>query len=244
MEFFEHILGEIRNYIGKRNCKSWIMAPSSQTWPSGEGRNVVLSDEMEVELGSPQMDSTSSLLWTEHLDLICDGKITLIGPDIQSSRGKSLPFGKVVLIGVKGLNEDNAYERYKEIEAIRYSLDLRGYMIRAVSQYQREWSRISREAVQNGFSFEVLSAALRNEYLKKDYIHCVEFLFVTSTPEDVRELKEITKNMGRTINALNKMLNEINPDCDECEYNDVCDEVGELKKMKKSRDEKRMKSNG
>ena len=117
-------------------------------------------------------------------------------------------------------------------------------MIRAVSQYQREWSRISREAVQKGFSFEVLGSALREEYLKKSFVHTVEFLFVTSSSEDVGELQEITKNVGRKISALNKMLSEIDPDCDECEYNDVCDEVDGFKDMRKTRDEKRMNTNG
>jgi len=85
---------------------------------------------------------------------------------------------------------------------------------------------------------------LREEYLKKDYIHAVEFLFVTSSAEDVGELQEITRNVGRTISAMNKMLSEIDSDCDECEYNDVCDEVDELKGMKKQRDEKRKKAHG
>ncbi len=67
---------------------------------------------------------------------------------------------------------------------------------------------------------------------------------MTSSAEDVGELQDVTKNVGRAISALNKMLSEIDPDCDECEYNDVCDEVDELKKMKKNRDEKRMNANG
>jgi CO dehydrogenase/acetyl-CoA synthase beta subunit len=117
-------------------------------------------------------------------------------------------------------------------------------MIRAVSQYQREWSRISNEALGNAFSFDILGSALREEYLKKSFVHAVEFLFVTSSGEDVSQLQEITKNVGRTISALNKMLNEIDPDCDECEYNDVCDEVGELKGMRNSRKDKTVKSNG
>jgi CO dehydrogenase/acetyl-CoA synthase beta subunit len=130
------------------------------------------------------------------------------------------------------------------MEAVRYSIDLKGYMIRAVSQYQREWSRISKDALQNGFSFQILGSALRKEYFKKEYVLAVEILLVTSSAEDVGELKEMTKNVGRTINAMNKMLSEIDSDCDECEYNDVCDEVEELKGMKKSRDEKRRETHG
>lgn len=243
MEIFERTFSDIRNYIKSKKTVSFSVTGRNCDWPGGAGRNVVLAEDMAVELGNPQNDSTSSLLRTEHPDGVMEGRITLIGTDIPLCSGSSLPFGKVVLVQVSGFDEDNTYERYKEMEAVRYSIDLKGYMIRAVSQYQREWSRISKEAVQNGFSFEILAEALRNEYLKKDYIHAVEFLFVTSSADDVGELQEITKNVGRKISALNKMLSEIDADCDECEYNDVCDEVEELKGMKKSRDEKRMKKN-
>jgi CO dehydrogenase/acetyl-CoA synthase beta subunit len=243
MELFGETFTDIRNYIEGKNCRSWIATQQKNVWPLGGGRNVVLSDEMAVELGNPQMNSVSCLIWTEKLNLVSDGKISLIGPDIKESNGKSLPFGKIALVGVGGFDEESTYDKYKELEAVRYSLDLKGYMIRAVSQYQREWSRISKEALQNAFSFDILGSALREEYLKKSYVHAVEFLFVTSGAEDVSELQEITKNVGRTISALNKMLSEIDPDCNECEYNDVCDEVDELKGMRKTRDEKRMNAN-
>jgi CO dehydrogenase/acetyl-CoA synthase beta subunit len=235
MELFVDTLIDIRKYLEKKNHRSWSIKEQKKIWPEGKGRNVVLSDDMALELGNPQMNSVSCLLWTQKTDLIQDGKISLIGPDIKESSGKSLPFAKVVLAEVSGFDEETTYDKYKEMEAVRYSLDLKGYMIRATSQYQREWSRISKEAVQNGFSFEVLAEALRNEYLKKDYIHAVEFLFVTSSADDVNELQEITKTVGRKTSALNKMLSEIDPDCDECEYKDVCDEVGELKSMRKTR---------
>jgi CO dehydrogenase/acetyl-CoA synthase beta subunit len=244
MELFEQTFNDIRNYIEGKNCRSWVTTQRKAAWPSGKGRNVVLSDEMAVELGSPQMNSISCLIWTEKTDFVSDGKISLVGSDIKESNGKSLPFGKIVLVGVSGFDEETTYDKYKEMETIRYSLDLKGYMIRAVSQYQREWSRISKEALEKDFSFDVLGSALREEYLKKSYVHAVEFLFVTSSGEDVSQLQEITKNVGRTINALNKMLNEIDPDCDACEYNDVCDEVGELKGMRKSKKENMVNSNG
>lgn len=244
MDLFGETLTDIRQYIEGKNGRSWEIKGQKNDWPSGKGRNVVLSEDMALELGNPQMNSVSCLIWTPKNDLVQDGRISLIGPDIKESGGKSLPFGKIVLAWVSGFDEETTYDKYKDMEAVRYSLDLKGYMIRAVSQYQREWSRISKEAVQNGFSFDVLADALRREYLKKDYIHAVEFLFVTSSADDVGELQEITKNVGRKVSALNKMLSEIDSDCDECEYNDVCDEVDELKSMKKTRDEKRMKTNG
>lgn len=244
MELFGETLSDIRKYLEVKNSQTRLIKTQNNVWPPGRGRNVVLSDDMALELGNPQMNSVSCLIWTQNAGLIHDGRISLLGPDIKESSGKSLPFGKIVLAEVSGFDEETTYDKYKEMETVRYALDLKGYMIRAVSQYQREWSRISREAVQNGFSFEILAGALRNEYLKKDYIHAVEFLFVTSSVGDIGELQEITKNVGRKVSALNKMLSEIDTDCDECEYNDVCDEVDELKGMKKKRDEKRIGTNG
>jgi CO dehydrogenase/acetyl-CoA synthase beta subunit len=243
MELFGETLIDIRKYVQGKNIRSWVINEQKNVWPSGGGRNVVLSEDMALELGNPQMNSVSCLIWTQKAGLIQDGNISLIGRDIKESSGESLPFGKLVLVQVSGFDEETTYDKYKEMESVRYSLDLKGYMIRAVSQYQREWSRISKEAVQNGFSFEILADALRNEYLKKDYIHAVEFLFVTSSADDIGELQEITKNVGRKVSALNKMLSEIDPDCDECEYNDVCDEVGELKSRRNARDDKRMMTN-
>ena len=85
----------------------------------------------------------SCLLWTDDLAAIEDGRITLVGPDFPESQGKSLPFGKVVLAAVDGFTEDNAYDRHKDLDFLRYSIDLKGFMMRSVSQYMREWCRIS-----------------------------------------------------------------------------------------------------
>ena len=64
-------------------------------------------------------------------------------------------------------------------------------------------------------------------------------MFVTSDIADVNELGNITRKVSRTINAMDKMFSEMESDCDECEYNDVCDEVSDLKKMRNARNKKR-----
>lgn len=217
--------------------KSWqVEGPS--TWPDGGNRNVVLSDDMAVELGNPLMESVSCIIWTEDIKAIKDGSITLIGPDIPESKGKSLPFGKIVLVGVNGFNEENTYDRYREMEMIRYSVDLKGYMMRAVSQYQREWSRISKQAVAGGFSFETLGRALMEKFRQKDYIKAIELILVTSSAQDVKVLKKMTSEVSKIISAMDKMAQELSFDCDNCDYSDVCDEVDELKKMKRVLEQK------
>jgi len=81
----------------QRSSISRFASASVIDWPKGEGRNVVLADEVGVELGNPQMASTSALLWTENPDLVSDGKITLIGPDMPSSKGQIFPSERLFL---------------------------------------------------------------------------------------------------------------------------------------------------
>jgi CO dehydrogenase/acetyl-CoA synthase beta subunit len=232
MEVLEKIIDDIHDFLQKKLPYKLSMVSGDLIWPSGEKRNIVLNDDMAVELGNPNMDSLSCIVWSEHANKIRSSHVSVVGPDIPESFGKSLPFGKIVLVAVKGFNEENTYDRYRDMEMIRYSIDLKGYMVRAVSQYQQEWSRISKEAFHKGFSFEILGKALIKEFLKRDYISAVEVIFVTSCSEDVKALKAITSDVRKVIQAMDKMVNELTLDCNGCDYREVCDEVVELKKMK------------
>ena len=120
------------------------------------------------------------------------------------------------------------------MDFLRYDLSLKGYMMRAVSQYMREWSRVSKEAVENGFSFQILGSALLQNLKALDYVSEAEVVFVTSSPEDVRELKKPADRFMKYINAMTKMTEEMDFDCESCEYQDVCNEAEELQGMRKS----------
>lgn len=237
MNLFNDIIGELREYIAKRRLKTGIReeyAANGISWPSAEKGNIVLQAETGLELGNPRDESVSFLVWTNDLSLVHDGLITLVGKEIGDIPEKSRPFGKAVIIGETGFNEQNCYDRYREIEMIRYDLNLKGYMMRAVPQYLREWSRVSKEAIQGGFSLATLGSALIERYREKDYIHAVEILFVNSSSDDVRELKGTGERVMRYINAMNKMVEELSLDCDSCDYSDVCNEVAELRAMRDS----------
>jgi CO dehydrogenase/acetyl-CoA synthase beta subunit len=204
------------------------------TWPAGERGNIVLQNDTAVELGNPRDESASFLLWTDDGDLVHDGMFTCIGPEISSYSPSRLPLGKAVILAVTGFTEDNCYERYREIELIRYDLNLRGYMLRAVSQHMREWSRISRQAMEDGFSLEILASVLMERYRRLDYVIAVEILFVTSSPEDVRSLRHMGEGAMRLIGAMNKMARELSFDCGTCDYTDICAEIEGLRSMRNS----------
>lgn len=232
MELFTGTIAAVRSFMKDAPRKrSWPFDPK-KSWIAGGRRNIVLKEDMGLELGSPGMDSVSCLLWTENLADIADGRTTLIGPDFTESMGRSLPFGKVVLAGVEGFSEDNAYDRHKELDFLRYDLDLKGFMMRAVSQYMREWCRISRDALLQGFSAQVMGTGLMTLFKKMPYVLTVEVILLTSEKENVRKLKEITAPAEKIIAAMNKMAAEMDFECATCDYQDVCDEADGLKTMR------------
>ena len=55
----------------------------------GASSGIILRSDTFVELGNPDAGSCAFVLWTDNPSLVRDGKITLIGPDIQESREAS-----------------------------------------------------------------------------------------------------------------------------------------------------------
>lgn len=237
MEFFKKQFNEIREYLAK-TCQQGevkeIRHKKKGTWPKGKAGNLVLEQDMAVELGHPQSESTAMLIWTNDSGNIKDRQITIIGPELPEAQEKQLPFGKAVLIGGNDFTIDNSYDRYREMESIRYDVDLKGYMMRAASQYQREWSRVSNEAILEGFTLEILGGALIDQLKEIEFVTSVEVIFVTSNKEDVGSLKTISEQAIRITSAMNKMAVEMSLDCSECEFEDICDEVSALKSMRDS----------
>lgn len=238
MNLFDDTIQKLRGFIEEKKAVGELseLKASRRQWPQGERGNIVLASDTAVELGNPENESVSFIVWTENTGQIRDGRVNLIGPDLPESRGKSLPFGRAVILGVNGMDENNCYERHRQIDIARYNLDLRGYMMRAVSQYMREWSRVSNEAVIKGFNFAALAGALSSIYSQMEFVESIEYIFVTSSTGDVRCLGETGTKVQRLIGAMNKMAEELSFDCGSCDYTDICGEVEGLRNMRKSLD--------
>ncbi|MHA1432155.1 MAG: hypothetical protein ACTSRV_17455 [Candidatus Freyarchaeota archaeon] len=66
------------------------------------GRGIILREDTFVELGNPKSASAALVLWTENPELVRDGYITIVGPDIPEVEGY-LPFAQITLTRVLGL---------------------------------------------------------------------------------------------------------------------------------------------
>lgn len=184
---------------------------------------IVLKEDTWLELGNPGTVSAALALVTESVDLVRDGAITLIGPDIPEARG-SLPFAQILLIASNELQDED----YRKINSFQYELELRGYMIKSIPSSLIIWSRVSKESAGEGFCFGALGRAIIDSYKAEFKIGAIEVIFVTSCEEDVNELGALREKVTRIISAMNKMIQELSFDCSSCEYLDVCGDIRQL----------------
>lgn len=242
MELFEDLVAALRSFEDGIEAKGLLRRTSGagvEPWPAAPKGSIVLKEDTAVELGRPSDASVSFLVWTPEAHLVRDGEIALAGPDVHETTAAHLPFGKAVILAVSGMDETDCYEKHHELELLRFELSPKGYMIRAASQYMREWSRVSKEALAAGFSLRRLGASLTALYKRVPHVLAAEVLFVTYSSEAVQELGKIGKAAQERIQAMNRMVEEIAFDCDTCDYSAVCNEVDGLRAMHRRLAERR-----
>lgn len=234
---FDHYLQEIFEHLNSKELREQgrsYLYNAAQNWPRVESQMIFNSDTA-VELGHPQTESAAFLLWTDSSEKINDQHITIIGPDLKEAGLNKMPFGKIVLISGHGFNEENAFQRYQEMEAIKFALNLDGYMLRAIPQENKEWSRVSKRALQSGFSLQVLGNELIRAFHGLEYVDAVEIIFITSSESDVQRFKPVAEKVKKGCQAMNKMFDDLEYDCSSCSFSDVCDEIDGLKTMHQNR---------
>ena len=229
MGLFDEQLAEVEQFLAEERSAGNVRefrAESTPQWPSE--RSLVLEDDTAVELGNPRIASLSFLIWSEGWE-VDDGGISLIGPDIGEMDKRSVPFAQVLIASGEFTDE---YESYRDVREAMYDTVLEGFMVRTMPSRQTIWCRVSGDAVERGFSLEDLGSALIANLREVESVSGAEALFVTSSVADVERLAPPASGARRIIEALMKMYEEKNFDCETCEYKDVCDEVMDLKKIR------------
>jgi CO dehydrogenase/acetyl-CoA synthase beta subunit len=236
MKVFNHYFDEMKQILTSDSLRDQAKISSFNSdliWEKGMPGEIILSSDTAIELGHPLTESIAFLIWSEDVDRVQDGRITLIGPELDGIILPKAPLGKVILAGVHGFTEDNAYDRFQEMDMIRLRLGLKGYMLRAVPQNNREWVRVSKQALKEGLSLRMIGNELIREYRRLEYVDAAEVTFITSSREDILKLKPASEKVAQIIGAMNKIFDNLEYDCQACGFKNVCDEVGELRGMHK-----------
>jgi CO dehydrogenase/acetyl-CoA synthase beta subunit len=207
---------------------------STPSWP--EKASLVLKDDTALELGATSSTSLFLLLWTDRSDLLHHGTISLFGPDLAQVSEESLPFAQIVL--VQGGFPDE-YDAYRELRDVVYDTHLWGVSQRIWPNRMQIWCRISREALGQGFSLGKYGAALIRRLEALERVEGVEVIFITGEKSEIERLRPLAEKAQDRLDALIKMYEEMNFDCETCEYVEVCEEVVELKKIRERLREER-----
>lgn len=201
----------------------------------GEGSAPIMisKDEAFLELGAPSKQSIAFVVQLPKKENIKNGRITLIGPEMSELKGQSISFAQIIIVA--GETDEKLHKRVERAQYIGDQIE--GYMIRSVSH--RIWSRISFEVMDKQFSFKDLGMALILIYLKSfSHIKAMEIVFVTSSDEDIKELKplmiESQKISTEKFQQIKKRYDcDYEWDCDICDYTDICDEILNMVKRRK-----------
>ncbi len=239
MNLFDQSIRDVMAMIEKSGDAAKIFPfDSDDSWPGGRKGQLILRQDTAVEFGNPAFDSVSIILWTSDLPLISENRVIIQGPDISEAEGNMLPLGKVVMIYGKGFDEENSYDRYRMMEAARYDVSLEGYMMKTVPQYMREWIRVSKQAVDRGFSLRIPAGRLIERLLSHDFVEKASVLMITEPGESMELLKRTGIQTARYIGAMARMTEEMDFDCSTCGYQDVCSGASDLRLMREKLKEK------
>jgi CO dehydrogenase/acetyl-CoA synthase beta subunit len=199
----------------------------------GPGANpgIILRGDTFVELGSPDAGSCAFVLWTDSPSLVRDGRVTLIGPDIQETPGASLPFGQILMTGGKDLGP----EEHQSLWQAQYVADqVEGYMVKSSSRSM--WTRVSKDAAAKGFSFETLGRSLMLIFRTSvPKVEAMEAVFITSSKEDVLLLDDIAATVQKVGSEIVKESwkskgydLDCSLDCSSCHDKEICDSIRDV----------------
>ena len=194
-------------------------------WP--RGRRLVLGADAALDLGSPAGGSRAFLLWAPGGSgerWAQEDELLLVGPDVPElvAAGKrETSLGLVIL--ARGAFDDE-YDGYLDLKEALYGLELEGLTQRSMPSQGHLWLRLHHESAGDGFSLKHLGGALLEDLGEVAAVRQVTILFVVGDEERLAALAPVADDAKRRVAALIKRHEEQDAECDECEYQDICDE--------------------
>ncbi len=223
MRLYNNLINEIKHSLcAAEQVESDILLNIS------DKNSVIFLSDTAFELGGNNKPCVSSLAVSS--DITFSNTVFLQGKDLNEIKSDS-PFGKFVIIQVKEFDdEQETFNKIKELEALRYHLSVDGFMTRASALNMREQIRVSKKTIKSGVTFADYGNAFLSEYLKFPYVKSAEIYFVTDF-DDFEKLNSVAKKISQTTGALNHIFDNVMFDCSTCNLKEICDEVDGLKEL-------------
>lgn len=243
----KEIIENIRNFIVKEKKSGKLSTsylananPIEYFTSSGisvgldENKEIILQEETHLELGGMNKRSFSITIPNIDLNLIEDGNITVIGPEINQIMDSNVDFGLFILIGVNDISK-NEYYSLRSLNFLSNGIE--GFSIRTIPR--RFWCRISNDVFIKKFSFEFLANAIIYLYKQrfKDIIEKIEILIICSYPDSIEEFIKISSDITNRfreewkakIDEWKKKIDcEYDWGCEICPYKEECYDIKQV----------------
>ena len=216
-------------------------------WPVGKDYEVVLQGDTAFELGGGKRHSANLTCVTGNKDYVEREGVYLYGPDLNEIKGATDYVRiSVVLQSDAGMrrtdtadNPGQLYNVIQDIDAMKYHMYTKGFMMRTSGQSARETVRVSRRAVKDGISFAAVGNTLIKSYKKNPLVDSVKVIFVTGGEIDFGLLEKQADQAIKIKNSLSVIQKELPTECGSCTIREICGEVEGLRELhfgKKVRD--------
>lgn len=209
---------------------------------SHANRRVVLRRDTAIELGGAGAGSYAFTLVTSDVSLVRDGRIALLGPDMDDlPADEPVLFAQVILVAGRDLDDEDV----RLAESCQQTKDyIEGYQVRSMPG--QVWSRVSRDLMDRGFCFGALGAALAR--LVRETVpeaQKVEVLFAAGRNGEASCFEGPCRDALGRSRAVRKdvwMRKGVDIDCPlgghcgSCGLKSTCTEVRRMKAMKDRRE--------
>ncbi|MFC1654623.1 hypothetical protein ACFL2F_02355 [Myxococcota bacterium] len=195
----------------------------------GEGPpSVVVGEDVGAELGNPGATSHAMVLTTAKKDLIEDGRVRCVGPDLDQAADGTRSYAQVVMLSHNGATPPDPFD----LETTQYLPNrLPGFMARTVPG--RLWVRFSKEALDNGFRLHTLGSALIAAF-RMDFpaLTGAEVLLATSKVDQLdqvaAEFKVLSGQHRKLVLVEDGVYDCEDLNCEECDDKNVCDALRDI----------------
>jgi CO dehydrogenase/acetyl-CoA synthase beta subunit len=197
-------------------------------------KEIILQEETALELGGFGLQSFSLIHPIINNDQIQNGKITVLGPELQDTSQSRVHFGMFIVIGVDSLSELTLQD-LRGLNLISNGIE--GFSIRTIPR--KFWCRINSSLLENGFSMEIFGNAIFHLYKAKfkDLIQSSEIFFINNDPQSIKEFIQITSSISnlhleRWKNKVDVWKKKVDCDydwgCEICPYFAECEDIKDV----------------
>lgn len=202
-----------------------------EPWECSDSPQIILKSDMAYELGGGSLPAVSMLAVCSHQEW--EDEIMVIGDDLPDI-GSNAPYARIALLAVDETFEEDQSEAsrvMRSIEATRYHLYPKGFMMRISTAAAREPVRISRKALSEGMNFPQVGAAFIDAYHRQPKVQAVKLIFVTDRSFPYRQLMSYADTADKISRSVDSILDHLVMDCGSCGLKPVCDEIEGLRQF-------------